>query len=1212
MKLFKSFLFWGTLVVILAAAGLYMLLPFMTVKDALLRILISLLFLVTALAAVIILNYRHLFSTLKKSKESQQDGFSGAEALDRTWLQPLQNETAEALELLKKAGNMGRSRGTMEKGGFYLVMGNTGSGKTYLLENSGLHFSCTHPSDEQVSSRMMSFFRWRIVKKNAYIEVPSHMLTGNEKNIKEEYAAFLSYLNNEGKEKAIDGIVLTVNLEELLGTIQDVEIIATQLRENINTTMHLLELEIPVYLVFTHSDIFPGFSDYFSSLKGIEQNQVLGATMSLSGQTVSVRQRFETEFDKLHHNISEKLLPLLHAAGSGEEREHIFLFPNEFLAAREKLSRFVELLFKKSVHNEGALFRGFFFTSVTPVSEDISGSAGFTEKASAGFTDTIVSHPLNPRAGKEIPVFKRDSSQAKNRVLFTGLLFNGILNQEQGLSRFPRYRRSRLSRNTFLASLLFFLMALCLFIYGIVGYINSTRLSGEIAAGIKKAEALNWKSAEKFSVEYSVLEELGRGIDKLDVWNREGSPWSIAPGFYKGREAVNLARKVYYYQLYRLVLESTLQELQGDLHYSSYYVEDEKDRLYADLKLYLALTDLGIPYRETLDVYDLRQGLVSRWMKLLNEQYGLVYLPANFERSLEAHANRYAADAVEGRLPTDGLQRFRTDKKAVAEARNILQGKPSIDALYNSIVQSATEFKDISLTDMGISKEGLLSSDSKVRGFYTKEAFQKGALDYIEKGAEKPHQKDWVLGEKGIQLPPDMKDKRQLVRALKARYFSEYADEWSRFLGSMRVDVPADLKSLSGRLLGFSSETQGLNAVFVRLLKEVDLIPPKNVHVDNKVKKRMKKSLLGKVARDKLENRADPRKDLKAGFASVDRLAGMDGGLLKHYYDGIKRLGDAMSRISFDEDKGPATLAFIQEVFSSKSTNPLVYCWNQSVGIKEQVPDQVKEWLGPLLQDPLLTITANLTLIAEEKLEEQYKTNIYTNYVQRLKGRYPFERKGLQEVNLEDINYFFNKGDGVFLTFLKSQLSPYLSSSAGVYSVKQWNGIKVRISGSALKTINQGSAFSDRIFLALAKKMREFPVNVTLFQSPNVASVMMRIGDSKITVKQGTAKLSQRVTWPGDNAHKGAAIQVQLPNGKTRSIEAAGPWGFLRLLEKTRSFDPYSNGFTAVWRLRVEGKYDIDVKVEGEIRETSNPFTSEGFYRFECAPELIEKKKPSS
>jgi hypothetical protein len=44
----------------------------------------------------------------------------------------------------------------------------------------------------------------------------------------------------------------------------------------------------------------------------------------------------------------------------------------------------------------------------------------------------------------------------------------------------------------------------------------------------------------------------------------------------------------------------------------------------------------------------------------------------------------------------------------------------------------------------------------------------------------------------------------------------------------------------------------------------------------------------------------------------------------------------------------------------------------------------------------------------------------------------------------------------------------------------------------------------------------------------------------------------------------------------------------------------------------VEGKFDVDVKIEGEIREADNPFTTDGFYRFECAPELIEKEKPSS
>jgi type VI protein secretion system component VasK len=131
---------------------------------------------------------------------------------------------------------------------------------------------------------------------------------------------------------------------------------------------------------------------------------------------------------------------------------------------------------------------------------------------------------------------------------------------------------------------------------------------------------------------------------------------------------------------------------------------------------------------------------------------------------------------------------------------------------------------------------------------------------------------------------------------------------------------------------------------------------------------------------------------------------------------------------------------------------------------------------------------------------------------------------------------------------------------------------------------------------------------ITVLQTPNTSSVSFRMGEKKITVNNSIAKLSERILWPGENAHKGAEIQVTLPNGKTRKVELAGPWGALKLLEKAKRFEPNDNGFSATWRLRVEDKYDVDVNIIGEIRETENPFTMDSFYTFECAPELIQKQ----
>ncbi len=1204
MKFFKSILFWGSLIVIAFSLGLFFLFPVLGVAEIAIRILSALLLFILGMAVILIISYRKMALGAKDSQANQNMGFEGDSQLVNNWAIPMRQEIMDALSILS-----GRhSKSALKKFKFALVIGSDRSGKSTLMSHSGQAISRVFPAPGEASQRSHNFCTWYISGHSVYIEAPYSLYNSMSAPGEGELETYLSILRREGKEKCLDQILIAVNIQELAGSNDSIEHLSVELRERLTIALKSSALDIPVYLNFTHLDALPGFGDFCSNLKGVEQEQILGAALPIYQNPLAPRPAFEREFDRLYQSIQSKTLSRLAEVHSPVEKQRVFLFPNEFGAMREKLGRFVDDVFRKTLQAERPLFRGFFFTSITQANAPsaIAEPQGFD----SGFSDTIMSHPLNPHQNLDKPVFKQQASEGRYSAYFSGLLFNGLLKSDSNLSSFPAYRKTKMSRNV-LASVTAMIVLGCMFLaYGGLSYLHSSSLSKKTVEAISKSKRIRWQNPDNFKQEFELFEQVAAQINLYENHEEHGSPWSLGPGYDFSSLALEKLRKVYYFHLHNLVVGAMLEQLRGDLYYSSYYSAEDRDRLYSDLALYLSVTDMGIPHRKEIDTYQLSQGLFSNWNKNLSEKVGLMYLPPNFERQLEEQAERYSKDLLAGKLPTDGNKKYQSDKKSVESAREALQGTPSIDGLYNSIVSQAKDYEDLTLESMGLSADGLITSSSKVRGFYTKAAFEQGVLAYIDEAAEKPHKKDWVMGGRISELPPEMADKRKLARALKTRYFEEYRKEWLKFLASLKTEVPTNLTMMSGRIVGFGSETQGLKRVFSRTLEEVNLIPPKNKHVDNEIKRKTKHSLLGKMAKENFDNRDDPRKELLESFNIIALLNGDEGnpGILRHYIDGIKTLGADLNQFSLHDKPGIPILKYLQDVYSNAPANPLVHCWSQSVNIMEQTPDDVKSWLGPLLQSSIREVLSYLVSLAQGNLEEFYNKEVYQPYVERIKGRYPFEKDKSNEANIEDINNYFNKESGRFHVFIKTYLKPFLTEINGLYVAKQWNGIKMSFSVEALQTLNQGIALSDRVFQALSREVKTFPLSLTLYHAQNASKVEFKFQEMELVTNNVTPKLNQTVEWPNDNAHKGASIKVTLPNGKSQTIEAPGPWGIFRVLEKSRRFKPRGTGFDAYWRIRVENKYDIDVKIGCELREVVNPFTQSRFYDFEAAPTLLEDK----
>lgn len=1198
-RVFRSAAFWIGLASSILGIGLFFLLPVMGVESLAARWMWSLLPPAVGGLVFLILSIVRLKKALRGQEQGQANPFE-ADLASRPWQEPLRAETKAALDILKASGK-GKARvgqHPLDIFRFYLLLGNTGTGRTSLLEQSGIHFPRRFPSAADLAKQTQSFTQWWFSNQGIFLEAPARYATGEEGD--DEFQFFLSQLEKDGKPVALDGILLAVSLRELLTEGPGVAELASRYRERIALAMATLRLELPVYLVFTHADVLPGFREYFEGLQEPESHQVFGATFALRGNLPPARARFEREYKKLWDTLLARTPERLARLTENSRKRLIFTFPNEFGAAQERLATFVEHLFKDTMRRERAMFRGFFLTSVTAPSaaEAAFSSDPFADQgqgAQAGEAAHFLDHRARMRGPTAAP---RPESIAKPRALFTNLLFGGVLKNDKSLARIPGYRLGSMSRRALIASAAMTVAGLMVSVYALTGFFRSRSWLGSIALTVSEAGKLRFRSAADFREEYAVMDRLlkaGRDLEK-------GEGPSLPPGFRHEGEALELVGAMHTTQVGRMAGHDALRNLGATLEVGSrYYNPAEHARLRDNLRLYLLLTEAGRKHLKEIEAPEFAALLGPLWTAEVLHRFGAENMPANVEAGMEEQASWFSERYLEG----DVAPLAKGDMALVRTVRGSLMGTPSIEGLYSAIVAAEDPSRDLTLAEMGVPADAALKSSARVRGFYTKAAFDDNVMDRLAQGAEEPHQRDWVLGDGAVAaLPPEMQDQRQLYRALVDKYYEEYASEWLAFLNSLSVRLPADPGQASGKLSGYASVTQGLPTMLARLQREVDLLSPPSAG-EQAAKKKLGGKFAGKLAGMALEARDADKRKLKERFRFVEELNGTQagGGLLADYWTSVKGLSELLNKLALGGGgDGADAMEAAQQLFSGKSESPLNASWNAFNTVKNRYESQA--WLMPLLETPAREVAGYLSGAAGGQLEAAYRDKVIKFYNQTLRGRYPLARTGSQEVNLDDLKAFFNPQNGVFTAFVKGKLAPFVRGADEGYQARHWNGIRISFNPAALQGVAQGMAVANRLYSDVGARV--YSLNVTLPESKNTAAVTFRLGEEKISVKPGESQARFTFRWPTETSYKGAEILVNNVGGGSQGRRVDGVWGFLKLLDGARALNVRTGGLTAKWRFNVAGKYDVDVALEGNIPDRENPFTYPEYFRFELPGNLTE------
>jgi type VI secretion system protein ImpL len=486
-------------------------------------------------------------------REDADQAVLNASPADREEVSLLRERLLQSIERLH--GN--KPRGAKDKDAlyalpWYLVVGQPAAGKSTMLYQSGLNF----PYAEQEGARVAGLggtrnCDWFFSSEAVLLDTAGRYMNDQEEAGK--WRAFLQLLRQHRQRRPLNGLIVAVSIHDILqGSLEDQERIAKRLRERIQETHALLEVRLPVYLVFTKCDLVPGFAPFYRQLDEVARGEVMGKTFSHKGfEQADWGQRFGAAMDELvsyWKQVAGHQLVLQDIQITRQDTA-VYRFPLELEALKPRLQLFVDSLLRANPYQDAELLRGFYFTSALDADQPEMG--GHTRQVTERFA--LQTEQENA------------AGIAQQRPLFIHSLFRKVIIPDQHLvALYTTNHRERRRKAAWIGGVATAALLLCC-VWG-WSYWNNVKTIQSISSELVQAEQQDSAAKNQFTQ--------WQTLDRLRYWtehyyNRhhdEGVPLRMRAGLYQGYAIEPLLRVPYFARLETVMLKPTADNLTRSLY----------------------------------------------------------------------------------------------------------------------------------------------------------------------------------------------------------------------------------------------------------------------------------------------------------------------------------------------------------------------------------------------------------------------------------------------------------------------------------------------------------------------------------------------------------------------------------------------------------------------------------------------------------------------
>ncbi|USD67507.1 type VI secretion system membrane subunit TssM [Vibrio sp. SCSIO 43136] len=1071
-------------------------------------------------------------------------------------IETLKDRIISALDVLKRS-NLAKGNGLYHLP-WYILIGPPGTGKTTLLQNSGLDF----PLEDKLGSDPLSgiggtrYCDWWFTNKAVLIDTAGRYTTQDSHSKKDAGAwlGFLGLLKKYRTRRPINGVVVTISLASLIKqTRTERNLHARAIKVRIQELKNQLGMQFPVYVMLTKADLIAGFNEYFSDMDSKDREQVWGATFPViaDDDSTGVVGQFNKEFHSLLKRIQARLNKRLAQERDIDRRTLIQQFPQQMRSLQPIIDDFLKESFSPNAYEESLMLRGVYIVSATQDGQPID---SVFANVSTGLKLGHV--PLHSHSGEAKSYFIKD-------------LLEEIIFPEQYIGSVNRHHQQHtlwVRRGITAACTLGLVVCSALWHQSYVWNKQLVLQSEKAVADFQQIAPSGLSSDTDIYLLVQSLNALKAFPVAKESALLEQDQYRM--GLYQGDKLGQPAQVAYQMALQGYFSQFLTSALEAEIAHNREYLE----YLYESLKTYLMLYE--VEHRDLEQVYG--------WFELYFENQ----FPGAINESMRHDLMRHTKSLFEYELPFN-----RQNNQVVAQARQSLTDIPLAQRAYQrlKIEFTSSYVANFKLEDvLGAQGRSIIShpegSSLAIPGLYTYNGYY--SIFKVENAriVKRLMEDSWVYGDR---LSIDEDSEKDVMRLVEAQYFDDYIEHWRAFIDEIAIKSYASAKDGEMVIGGLISHEQPISELIVAMQKELRLTqtPTSNPDLLDKAADIAKKTNKDRINRF-LPNKGDltsefmPESEVELAFAPLLAISSAD---LEEVQLTLQKLRDYLGLLS-ESDNKQAYVSLISDAEQIDLSNSLKR--GQKI-----LPSPFSGWMSDLA-----TQTSSIAKQgAQVHLSAIWQDSVYKEYKRTIRGKYPFNRNTNREVRLKDFSRFFGYGGTMDKFF-----NDYLKSSVDT-SKKRWTLDRaVGINPQSLKVFKHARRIRDTYFIPGTQTPKVAFSLKPMFLDAHISNFRFEMGEQQMAYRHGPQR-STHFVWPTDSGDSEVRLSFVPPkSGYSISESYAGDWGLFRLLDRVAEDRP-SSIKDNVLEIAVKGNTAM-LKLQPE--SSNNPFWARDLTRFSCAPTL--------
>ncbi|MEX3899867.1 type VI secretion system membrane subunit TssM [Paraburkholderia sp. BR10954] len=1101
----------------------------------------------------------------------------------------LQQRFREAIDTLRKTRKNGSNLYALP---WYVVIGPPGSGKSTLVQNSGLEFPLSERFGKE-ALRGIGGTRncdWWFTDEAVFLDTAGRYTTQDSDAAADASAwqSFLSLLRRYRRRRPLNGVIVTMSVSDLL-TLDEAarQQHVRAVRRRLDELAQHLKVAVPVYLVFTKCDLVAGFTEFFDDLGSDLRSQVWGMTFPVvAGIEGSACAGFAGEFDLLLERLNTRVIERLHGERDRSRRAAVLGFPQQLGAFREIARQFVEGVFGRHQYGATPLLRGVYLTSGTQQGAPI---------------DRMLS-AVARTFGVDAARVQGGATQA--RTFFVERLLKEVLFRESGLvGTNPRLERQKLLMQT--GAYLGIALVTTLLIGGFATSYTRNRLY--VAQVQDSLEGL--PPASSLAGAPDLTTYFARALARLDVISSAQDvagryqghvPWLMRFGLFQGRALFGQVHRAYLRELDGTLLPGMGVRFREGLSASA----NDPQSLYDYLKGYLML---GQP--QHFDADELAALARIEWQRLFPRD-------PTIQKALDKHFSARVDDPVKPRALT-------LDNALIDQARATLKTADLATLIYGSVQLDGNRSgapplrldQSLGLLDNVFSRKSGVPLSQPLPALFTRPVFAAEANGGIERSVDDFVKDYWVFNASRIDPLARSRYEQQVLTL----YEQDYIKTWDALLADLQLQPVSDIQGASALAAKLSGPSSPLKAL-LHLVRDNTSDMLRGATADGATQASSVSAAVGTQAATVGENLVTRRaantrlaRELRGAGATLpngtpggggtnaanadagsgEAPASQPGAAIEAHFAPLNQMGvgtpgsTPLDQISTVLDQlGKNLLTMTDLSAPGAQNNPAVLAARQE---SDQLPPQVASLISGLTGKSAELVASG----SSAALASQFREAAGNDCASFVDGRYPFASNGASDIPLQNFAELFGSG-GRFDSFFKSTLARSVDTSGRNW---RWKPGAPAGRDAVLSDAQNADAIRQIYFRNGAQPQVGFTLLAPQLDPP-IARLTVEVDGQKYdyTGGAGYAPASMQMSWPGPQP---GHVVVSAFDASGRAVGAPlkfdGEWAFFHALD--------AGHLQKQSELRYLATFDFGghaAKLSVAPASLKSPFGSDAVRRFRC------------